>query len=904
MSSNNLSDSRHKQQINQHGADQLEFDVETLLRNAEPSSDARFCIDSAGTLSSRTAETSDIFGLKSDSPISIMDCPTLDAAIAQEIAVTARMAIHSSNPSSHYMKMELKTANSSHEDAYCLTLERHPQSDQLCQCAMERISRNRSFTPSSSNQTQVLENTGIAIWSMPTGSRHFQMVTPLDKLLGCRGLNRCDLDKWLEFVHPEDRSQFQEEFSQFVEGSSRSFHLRYRMLTKTGSTKWISTIGCHRDSSSADAPDSLWGLHRDDSSIPNLQGELSLFSFLAKKVHSPTVITDADGRIAWFNTAFSDMSGYALHEMIGRKPGDVLQGPLSSPDVVRHMRERIHLKKAFHAEMINYSKNGVPYRVKIDANPLVNKDDEVTHFIAFETNISERKKPQKKTVRNESMFRNLFDNALDAQLIVSRKDLLITEANRASSRLFENHQLIGESLEKIIARFPSLDLQRIYTALNTSKRFQASKELELDSEKCIPVDLSICQMPLGDTAALLVTLRDISDKRALESQLHHSQRMEAVGKLAGGIAHDFNNLLAGIKGFGELLSNSQHPSETECDYIREILKITDRASSLTSRLLSFSRDRSGKSKVTNLNLLIENLFPMLSRILKANIHCETDLDSSLPNTMIDPAQIEQVIMNLFVNAQEASTQSDPRIVIRTRSAELSGNEVLINGTPPAGLYTVIEVEDDGQGMAPETIDKMFEPFFTTKHGAGTGLGLSIVYGIVDNSNGFLDVSSLQGRGTKFSLYFPSVFECVDTNNDHEEDVGLHYSDDASTILIAEDQTQVREILELGLGQSGYHLLIAKDGAEAVSIADSYDGEIDLLLTDAIMPKVHGAKVADLIKKMRPHTKVVLMSGLPQCEAFDDQDDEKLIDAYVDKPFSIIKLGALIKSILASRKTAV
>ena len=908
MASNNLGETRHKQHYNYHGSDQLEFDVENLLRHAEPASEARFCIDSAGNILSRTAEASDIFGLENDCPISIMDCPALDAAIAQEIAVTARMTIRSSNPSSHYMKMELKTANSSNADAYCLTLKRDPRSDQFCQCSMERISRNPSRAPSSSNQTQILENTGIAIWTIPNGSRYFEMVTPLDKLLECRALNKCDLDRWLEFVHPEDRSKFQEEFRQFIEGSSRSFHLRYRILTKTGKTKWISTIGCHRDNSGADAPDSIWGLHRDDNNIPNLLGELNLFSFLGKKVHSPTVITDADGRIAWFNAAFSDMSGYALHEMIGRKPGEVLQGPLSSQDVIRHMRERIHLKKAFHAEMVNYNKCGVPYWVRIDANPLVDKDGEVTHFIAFETNISERKKPQKKTVRNESMFRNLFDNALDAQLIVSQKDLLIVEANRASSRLFGDNQLIGESLEKIIARFPSLDLQRIYTALNSSTRFQASEELELGSEKCIPVDLSICQMPLGDTSALLVTLRDISDKRALESQLHHSQRMEAVGKLAGGVAHDFNNLLAGIRGFGELLSNSQHSSETDCNYIHEILKITDRASSLTSRLLSFSRDRSGKSKVTNLNQLIENFFPMLSRILKADIHCETELDSSSLNTMVDPAQIEQVIMNLFVNAQEASTHSDPKIVIRTRSAELSGDEVLINGTPPAGPYTVIEVEDNGQGIAPETIDKMFEPFFTTKHGAGTGLGLSIVYGIVDNSNGFLDVSSSSGQGTKFSIYFPSVFENSDAgsdnDNDHEKTSGLHYSDDASTILIAEDQTEVREILELGLGQSGYHLLIAKDGSEAVSIADDYDGEIDLLLTDAIMPKIHGAKLAGLIKKKRPHTKVVLMSGLPQCEAFDDQSDERLIDAYVDKPFSIIKLGALIKSILASRKSVV
>jgi len=204
----------------------------------------------------------------------------------------------------------------------------------------------------------------------------------------------------------------------------------------------------------------------------------------------------------------------------------------------------------------------------------------------------------------------------------------------------------------------------------------------------------------------------------------------------------------------------------------------------------------------------------------------------------------------------------------------------------------------------ETIANIFEPFFTTKHGAGTGLGLSIIYGVINNSNGFIDVFSIQGKGTKFSLYFPSVFEAEEIDDHQEDEPDMHYSDGTSTILIAEDQNQVREILELGLGQSGYKLLIAKDGAHAIEISDAHDGEIDLLLTDAIMPKIHGSKLARMIKDKRPNTKVVLMSGLPQCEAFESEDDERLIDAYVDKPFSIVKLGGLIKSILASRKSTI
>lgn len=377
--------------------------------------------------------------------------------------------------------------------------------------------------------------------------------------------------------------------------------------------------------------------------------------------------------------------------------------------------------------------------------------------------------------------------------------------------------------------------------------------------------------------------------------------MEAVGRLAGGIAHDFNNLLAGQRGFSELLCNSRDLCKKDHVYANEILKITDRASKLTNRLLSFSRGKSEKPVVVNLNDAIGNMMPMLSRILKKEVNFTSQLDPSIGNVKVDPNQIDQVIMNLVVNGQEAISTHDGVVTLKTSVVEFDGSEIFITGKPQPGRHVKVSVSDNGHGIPRDVLEKIFEPFFTTKKGAGTGLGLSIVYGIIQSNGGQLRVESVVSQGTEFSFYFPRVEEqvAVKALEDLRAEMPSATSSKSGripTLLVADDQEQVREILELGLGQSGYHLIMAKNGLEAIKMAQDWESQIDLLLTDSIMPGASGSSVVRGVREVYPEIKVILMSGLPQQENSDYRDLQ--IDAYVDKPFSLRALLALIESLVS------
>ncbi|MEM9161271.1 MAG: PAS domain-containing protein, partial [Verrucomicrobiota bacterium] len=764
-------------------------------------------------------------------------------------------------------------------EPYCLTLsiDDSPAAPQI-QCVLERIASRPDANAFQYGHSSVLENTGIVVWTMNLEDRAFSLATPLGGLAG----NLADqmsfsFQEWLDRIYPEDRETFAKEFEIFANSSASNFHLRYRLKTESGSEKWLSTIARKKKHSNHSKNLQILGIHRDDSNIPNLQGELRLLSFLAKKVHSPIVITDPDGRISWLNQAFTEMTHYELSEVIGRKPAEFLQGPKSDPDTIRFMSRQIRKKKAFHAEIINYTKDGNPFWVKIDVNPLVNEKGEVTHYIAFHSDITEAKQAKDEIQRGEIRFRSVFDNSLDSILLVSQHNGTILEANRSSLELLGETKIVGRKLSDLISIGDVFDLAKLVAGCKTQRTL--SMEVQLANGERRPIEINATLLPTGDSNAFMLTFKDISEKRILEEQLRHSQKMEAVGKLSGTIAHDFNNLLAGIRGFAELLDSSSSLPAQEQSFVKELLKNADRGSSLTGRLLSFSRKKETNLCVANITETANGFIPMLSRILKADITFTTNLDTSVENAKYDADQIEQVIMNLVVNAQEATVGPDPRITLRTGSAALTGNEFFITGIPKSGRYATIEIEDNGHGMAPEVIEKIFEPFFTTKKGVGTGLGLSIVYGILNSNNAHLEVQSVEGKGTLFRVYFEAIDEPV-FKLELQDSQGQPFDSNnksPGTVLIAEDQAQVREILELTLTQSGYQVIVAEDGLEAIDLSNQHLGKIDLLLTDAMMPKMGGPELAAKICQTHPTVKVILMSGLPQSEALIDSGEDDLID---------------------------
>jgi len=389
--------------------------------------------------------------------------------------------------------------------------------------------------------------------------------------------------------------------------------------------------------------------------------------------------------------------------------------------------------------------------------------------------------------------------------------------------------------------------------------------------------------------------------RETEAQLRQAQKMEAVGRLAGGMAHDFNNLLTVIRGYSELLLGRLGASDVMRKDTEEIKKAADRASGLTRQLLAFSRRQFIAAKVLDLNALVANMDGMLRRLIGEDlVELCAELDASTGAIKADPGQVEQVIMNLVVNARDAMPMGG-RLTIETRNVTI-GEEVRLDAVGVApGSYVLLTVRDNGQGMNEEIRSHLFEPFFTTKEkGKGTGLGLSTVYGIVKQSGGSITVESFPGRGSTFRIYFPRVEpEVPRLGGPGDAGDPTHGRE---TILLVEDEPAVRGLVHETLRLHGYTVLEARHGIEALLTSTKYLGPIHLLLTDVVMPQMSGPEVAEKILTVRPEIKVLYMSGYPDHPVF-DQGSVSRQTGFLPKPFSPPVLAKKVREVLDSMKAA-
>lgn len=391
--------------------------------------------------------------------------------------------------------------------------------------------------------------------------------------------------------------------------------------------------------------------------------------------------------------------------------------------------------------------------------------------------------------------------------------------------------------------------------------------------------------------------RDITERLILEEQLRQSQKMEAIGRLAGGIAHDFNNILTVIIGHSELLLNvlpSTSPLYTSTD---EIKKAGDRAISLVRQLLAFSRKQILEPKVININMVIANLEKMLKRLIGEDILLETILSQSINAIKADPGQIEQVLINLAVNARDAMP-SGGKLTIETSAVDLTKDSTKLYDLIPSGSYILITIKDTGLGMDQETLSHLFEPFFTTKEqGKGTGLGLSTVYGIIKQSGGYIFADSEPKKGTTFKLYFPEIDgEPEDINIEHFN--AIEPSKGEETILIIEDEDGVRSLITEILQRQGYNVLQVPDGSQAIELSKLYPGQIDLILTDVVVPGISGREAIKHIMPMQPNAKILYMSGYSD-DAIKHHGVIEPETSFIQKPFTRTMLVQKIIDVLNS-----
>ncbi len=488
---------------------------------------------------------------------------------------------------------------------------------------------------------------------------------------------------------------------------------------------------------------------------------------------------------------------------------------------------------------------------------------------------SERGRSLEALERREEHYRSLIENSLDLISILNL-DGTIRYASPSHERLlgYPACELVGRN---VLSYVHQEDSARVKSALVNGNNGRAveCRVYHRDGSLRVLESFSRDLSHVAGVNGMVVNSRDITERKRLEEQLHHSQRLEAVGRLAGGVAHDFNNLLMVITGYSHMLLDAMHPSDPARLDLEQVVKASERATDLTRQLLAFSRRQGVRASLVDLNALVREMDRMLRRVLGEDIELCVNLAPQLKAVCADPGQIEQVILNMVVNARDAMPGGG-KLTLETRNAGTAARECV-----------VLTVRDTGVGMDAPVLSRIFEPFFTTKE-HGTGLGLATSYGIIKENGGDLRVESAPGKGTTFRIELPVAPQSADQL---ETAAKTNAANGTETILLVEDQDGVRRVVETMLKRHGYHVLSSASSQEALAAADQHSGVIHLLITDMVMPGMNGRKMAECLVERRPNMKVLYVSGYGDA-AISASDAH-----FLQKPFSTEELATKVREML-------
>ena len=503
--------------------------------------------------------------------------------------------------------------------------------------------------------------------------------------------------------------------------------------------------------------------------------------------------------------------------------------------------------------------------------------------------------------RSEDRQRALTDSASEAILTIDVGSVILA-ANPATADLFGYpiYEIVGSPITKLMPldlRGHHLDSMARY--LRTGRRTIPWHSAELRamhaSGREFPIEISIGEYGTGAERRFTGIVRDITRRKEIEAQLLQAQKMDAVGRLAGGVAHDFNNLLTAIGGYAELIGSTFDPADPRQQHVHGIHQATDHAASLTRQLLAFSRSQELRPSVVDLGQVVTAIEPMLRRLLSERIDLVVKPADGPCRTLADRSQIEAILVNLAVNARDAMP-SGGKLTIEAGNVDLDDRYRLDHAVVTPGPYAMIVVSDTGVGMDEETKAHIFEPFFTTKGpGSGTGLGLATVYGTVKQSGGYVWVYSEPSRGTTFKIYFPRTEESAATAAAAPE-ASIQSRPGHETILVAEDESVVREMVVAALERRGYRVIAASTGEEAARLIDRLGDEIDLLLSDVVMPGMSGPDLLDLARRTRPNLRAIFMSGYTALSLGRPIPDGVVL---LEKPFSSARLDQVVRETLAA-----
>lgn len=607
------------------------------------------------------------------------------------------------------------------------------------------------------------------------------------------------------------------------------------------------------------------------------------------------VILGLEGEIQQVNDSFCRLTGYAEKELLSTcywgmtHPDDRGLGRHEVQRLVRGELPRVQITHRIQ------NRNGTMGWILLSASVFRDPQGQPQNIIAQVQDISDRYRVEEELRRQALTFENISDG-----VILTRDTGCILDWNPAAERILgaTRDEALGTNLKALIAPESSCLFDPIQQQLRRGQRWEGEIRLhhqDGSNRVCEAVVAPLMEEESGSRTAMFF-LRDVTGARSLETQLQQAQKMEAVGQLAGGVAHDFNNLLTIVKGHSVLLLNDCPPETPQRHRILQIKQAAERAAALTRQLLAYSRRQVLAPHLFDLNTVVENLAPMLRRLIGEDIEMEIRRGDAPLWVKADAGQIDQVILNLAVNARDAIPQRGKITVeasLLTSSRRVNATTALAPGT-----FVVLSVRDTGVGMSREVQTHIFDPFFTTKAiGRGTGLGLSMVYGIIRQSGGYIQVSSIPGKGSCFDVFLPRIEE-PGQEPLPALDAPVIAEPGKETILVVEDEEGVRSLICDVLSQLGYQVLEASGSAEALHHASQHPGTIHLMVTDVVMPHMGGRELAQRMASLRPRMRVLYISGYTDDAVVRHGVQESRM-AFLQKPFSPSKLGHKIREVLTA-----